>query len=129
MIKLGTVMPYLKDLQQSQVTHPLSSPDRNRQILLYQEKQKLIAFWYISSNSSSFVFRVFACFLNKYGYNFDDVTKHGNSRPSQNKDILKKGYDVIISIHDVTRKRFWRDSYCRCGPLVTQFSNPNFVRI
>ena len=44
MIKLGTVMPYLKDLQQSQVTHPLSSPDRNRQILLYQEKQKLIAF-------------------------------------------------------------------------------------
>ena len=82
---------------------------RNQQILLYQEKQIQISFWYIISNYCKF-FWVFNDCFSKYGYNFDDVSKNGYTRLSLNKAILKNGYDVIISNHDVTSKILSCDS-------------------
>ena len=69
------------------MTHPLSSADisifltKNQQILPYQEIQVWIPFWYIFSNSFNFFSVLHDCF-NKYGDNFDDVTKNDYSRPS-----------------------------------------------
>ena len=47
-----------------------------------------MAFWYIVSNSFNFA-SVFKDSFNKHGCNFDDVSKIGYSRFSQNKGILK----------------------------------------
>ena len=60
----------------------------NQQILLYQEIQIYIAFWYIIYNSFNFSW-VFQDFLNKPGYDFDDVSKNSYPRPSLNTGILK----------------------------------------
>ena len=89
MKKLGTVIPYLKKIQkiyESRDTPPDSCWHQhfftgNQQILLYQEIQIQIAFWYIISNSFNFSW-VFKDFFNKPGYNFDDVSKNGYPRPS-----------------------------------------------
>ena len=48
--------------------------------------------------------------VNKRCCNFDDVSKFGYSRLSWNKVILDKGYDVVISAHDVTSKILSGDS-------------------
>ena len=81
MIKLSTVIPYLKKVQKIYESHdtPLEFCwhqhifTRYRQILLYQERQIQIAIWYIISNYFNF-FWVFKDCLNKHGYNFDDVS-------------------------------------------------------
>ena len=49
MMKLGTVIPYLKNIQKIYESH-----DTPQQILLYQKMQISIAFYYIISNSFSF---------------------------------------------------------------------------
>ena len=54
---------------------------RNQQIFVYQEIQIYIAFWCAIFNSFNF-FWVFKDFFNKRGYNFDDVSKNGYSKPS-----------------------------------------------
>ena len=47
--------------------------------------------------------------LIKHDYNFNDVSKNGYSRSSWNNGILKKGYDLIICVYDVTNKILPRD--------------------
>ena len=89
MMKLGTVITYLKKIQkiyESCDTHPefcwhQHFFTRNQQILLYQEIQIYIAFRYIIYNSSNFSW-VFEDFFKEPGYNFDDVSKNGYPRPS-----------------------------------------------
>ena len=89
MMKLGTIIPYLKKIQkiyESRDTPPEFCWHQffftgNQQILLYQEIQIKTAFWYIVSNSFNFSW-FFKDFFNKPGYNFDDVSKNGYSRPS-----------------------------------------------
>ena len=89
MTKLCTVIPYLKKIQKlykSRDTSPEFCWNQhfftgNQQILLYQEIQIYIAFWYIIYNSFNFSW-VFEDFFNKPGYNFDDVSKNGYPRSS-----------------------------------------------
>ena len=89
MMKPGTFIPYLKKIQKICKSHdtPLEFCwhqqffTANQQILLHQEIQIWIVFWYIISNSFNF-FLVSKDFFNKHGYNFDDVSKNGYSRPS-----------------------------------------------
>ena len=89
MMKLGTVIPYLKKIQKIYESHD-TPPELywlqhfftgNQQILIYQEIQIYIAFWYIISSSFNF-FWVFKGFFNKSGYNVDDIRKNGHPRPS-----------------------------------------------
>ena len=81
----------------------------NQQMLLCQEMQIYIAFWYIVSNSFKFS-QVFKDCFNKYGYNFDDVNKNGYVGLLNIKLIWSRGYDVIIYVHGVTNKILSRDS-------------------
>ena len=83
MMKLGTVIPYLKKIPK--IYESRDTPPKfywhqhffteNQQILLYQDIQIKIAFWYNFS-------WVFKDFFNKSGYKFDDVSKNGYPRPS-----------------------------------------------
>ena len=50
---------------------------------------------------------VFKDFLNKHGYNLDDVSENCYSKPSLNKGI---GYEVIISVHHVSNTILLPDS-------------------
>ena len=88
MMKLGTVITYLKKFQKL-----YESPAKpfefswhqhfvtgNKQILLYQEIQIYIQFRYIISNYSNF-YLVFKDCFNKDGQNFDDVSKNGYPKP------------------------------------------------
>ena len=70
----------------------------NQQILVYQKIQIYIPFRCIISNSSNFSWVFKDCF-NKRGQNFDDVSKNGYLRPSENKDFLEK--------------RIWHHNFCR----------------
>ena len=100
--------------------------NRSQQILLYQEIHIKIAFWYIISNSFNFSW-VLKDSFNKHGYNFDDVSKNGYLRPSENKDIWNKVYNVIISVHDITNKILSRDSnYIVDVALWQKFGNSSF---
>ena len=75
-IKLGTVIPYLKKIQK--IYESCDTPlefcwhqhffTENQQILLCQEIQIKIAFWYIISNSFN-IFWVFKDYFNKHGHN------------------------------------------------------------
>ena len=130
MMKLGTVIPYLKKIKKfmNHVTHPLSSADisfffpRNHQILLYQEI--LIAFWYIISNSFNFYWVFKDCF-NKHGYNLTS-TKMATPGLFKIKTFWNKGYDVIISVHDDTDRILSRDSnYIVVVVMWPKFGNSN----
>ena len=88
MMKLGTIIPYLKKIQkiyQSRDT-PLEFCwhqhyfTGNQQIFLYQEIQIYTAFCYIISNFN-FSRASKDCF-NKHRDNFDDVRENGHLRPS-----------------------------------------------
>ena len=48
--------------------------------------------------------------FNKHGYNFDDVNKMATPGLLKTKVFWKRGYDVIIYVHDVTSKMLSRDS-------------------
>ena len=89
MMKLGTVIPYLKKIQKLYELRdtPLEFCwhgtffTGSHQILLYQEIQIKIPFRHIVSDSSNFSWVFKDCF-NKHGHNFDDVSKNGYPRPS-----------------------------------------------
>ena len=118
MMKLGTLIPSLKKNQKTYKSRDTSLEfcwhqhffTGSRQILLYQEIQIQIASWYIISDS-------FQIFLKKHGYNFDDVSKTGYSRPSWNKGILKYRlwrHNFCLWRH---QQNFimWLNLYCKCG--------------
>ena len=46
---------------------------------------------------------VFKDRFNKHGCNFNEVSKIAYSRVLEIKLFLNKGYDVIISVHDITK--------------------------
>ena len=61
--------------------------------------------------SGSFNFSwVFKDFFNKYGCNFDNVSKNSYPRPSWNNGILKYSPYRPYSVHDVTNKILSPDS-------------------
>ena len=90
MMKLGTVIPYLKNIQKiyKSCETPLKSCwhlhffTGNWHFLLYQEIQMSIAFWYIFDKLLIHFVWVFKGCYNNHSFNFDDVSKIGYSRPS-----------------------------------------------
>ena len=95
MVKLGTVIPYLKKIQK--LYKSCDTPTEfcwyqhlftgNQQVLQYQEIQ--IPFRYIISNSSNFSWVFKDCF-DKHCHNRDDVSKNGQCRSFKNNFFLKK---------------------------------------
>ena len=88
MTKFGSIIPYLNKIKKIYKSHLLSLLTSaffhgKSAALLYQEIQ--IQIDVIISNS----FKVFKGCFGKHGSNFDDVSKVGYSKSSQNKDILK----------------------------------------
>ena len=87
MMTLGKVIPYLRKIQKIYKSRDTSLEfcwhqhffTRNQQILLHQEIQMYIGFWYIISNSFKFSWVFNNCFK-KHRYNFDDVSKNSYSR-------------------------------------------------
>ena len=88
MMKLGTFILYLKKIQKyiNHVTHPLSSADIS--ILLpefgkfcYIKKYRYRLYFY-TLFLILLTFLSLERFINKHGYNFDDISKNGWSRPS-----------------------------------------------
>ena len=83
MMKLDTVIPYLRKIQKIYKSRNTSLKfcwhqhffTGNQQILLFQEIQIWIGFWYIISNSFNFSWVFNNCF-EKHGYNFDDARKN-----------------------------------------------------
>ena len=127
MIKLGTVIRYTKKIQNIYEPRDTSLQfywhqhffNGNQQILLYQEIQIYIAFWYILSNSFSFLW---VAGLLKI------------------KVFWNKGYDIRISVHDVSNKILTRDSsyivdvamwpkFGNSGISMISYRNLNFIRI
>ena len=117
-MKLSTVISYLKKIQK--IYELRDTPlefcwhqhffTGNQQILLYQEIQIKIAFWYMISNSFKFYW-VFKDSFNNQGYNFDDVSKNGYPKT---KVLWKK----------VTNKTLWSDSnYIVDVAIWTKFGN------
>ena len=89
MMKLGTLIPYLKKIRKIHKSRDTRDTPLefcwhqhffigNQQVLLYQEIQIYIIFWYIVSNSFNF-FWVFNDFFNEHD---NYVNKNGYSRPS-----------------------------------------------
>ena len=48
--------------------------------------------------------------FNKHDYKIDDASKKCYSRPSSDKGILNKGYEVIISVYEVNNEILSRGS-------------------
>ena len=123
-MKLGTVIPYLKKIQKIYESHhaPLDFCwhqfffTKNQQILLHQEIQIEIAYWYINFYFSN-LFWIFKNFFNKHDSSFDDVSENGFSIRIYIKVFWNKVDDVIIYFHDVINKMLLRGSklYCSCG--------------
>ena len=133
MIKLGTVIPYLKNIQKiykSRDTPPefcwhQHFSTGNQQFLLYQEIQIKITFWCIISN-----------YLN-FSWNFEDFLINQviilmMSAKMATPGLLKitafwnNGYDVIVPIHGVTNKISSRDSnYIVVLFMWPKFGNPS----
>ena len=88
MMKLGTVVPYLRKIQKMYKSRDTFLEfcwhqhffTGNQQILLHQEIDIWIGFWCIISNFFNFSWFFSNCF-NEHGYNFDDVSKNNYSRP------------------------------------------------
>ena len=65
------------------------------------------------------------CF-NKYGYNFDDVSKMATLDLIEIMVFWNKSYGVIISVHDATNKILSRDSNYIVD--VAKFGNSSIAR-
>ena len=117
MMKVGTVIPYLKKIQkifQSRDTSPEFCWHQyfftiNQKILLYQEIQIQIAFWYIISNSFNFSW-VFKDFLMNLVIILIMSTKMATPGLLKTTVIWNKSYDVTVPVDDVTNKILSRDS-------------------
>ena len=117
MMKIGTVIPCLKKIRKIYELRDTHSEfcwhqhffTGNQQILLYQEIQIQIAFWYIISNSFNFSW-VFKDFFNKPGYNFDDVSKLTTPGFLKIAVFWNKGYGVISHADGITKNILSHDS-------------------
>ena len=82
-MRLGTVIPYLKNIQKILKLCDTTLEfcwhqyffTGNQHFSLYQEILTQILFWYLISNSFNF-FRIFKDCFNKHGYNFVDVSRN-----------------------------------------------------
>ena len=129
MMKLGTVIPYLKKIQKTYESR--DTPREfcwhqhfftvSQQILLYRETQIYTGFSNIISNSFNFCWVFKDCF-NKHGYNFGDVNKMATPGLRKIKVFWKKGYEVIIFGNNVNNKTLSRDS----NYIVNVVMWPNF---
>ena len=93
MLKLSTVMPYLKMIQKIYTLLEVCRYQyffaENQQIWLHKEIYILIEFSYIIANFFNFFCGIKDCFKKKHGYKFDNVSEKGYSRLFENKGILK----------------------------------------
>ena len=115
MMKLGTVIPYIKKTQK--IYESRDTPlefcwyqrffTRNLQVLLYQEIQIKIAFWYINSNSFNYFEFLNIVLIKMVSKMSAKIAALGLLKV---KVFWNKVYDIIISVHDVTNKIFSCDS-------------------
>ena len=117
MMKLGTAIRYLKrirKLYESRDT-PLEFCwhqhlfTRNLQIFLYQEIQIKIPFRYIISTTSNFSESLRIVLINMVTI-LAMLAKMATPGLLRIKVFWKNGFDVIISVHDLTNKILSRDS-------------------
>ena len=110
MMKLGTVIPYPKKIQkiyESRDTplefcwHQHFSPEISK--FCYIKKCRYRLHFGPQFNFFNFCW-VFKDFLNKTGYNFDDVSKKGYLGLLKINIFWNKGYDIIIPVDDITNK-------------------------
>ena len=82
-MKLDRVVPYLKKTQRyiNHVTHLFTTHFFHRKSANFAISEKTNIDCILVHNSFDFS-RVFKGFFDKHGYNLDDVTKIGYSRPS-----------------------------------------------
>ena len=108
-----TIMKLGSKKYTNHVTHLLRSADsnifftRNQQILLYEEIQIQIAFWFIISNFSTFFVSLKIFLINTYTI-LTMSTKMVTLSLLIIKVFWNKSYEVISSIHDVTRKEAYQ---------------------
>ena len=112
-MKLGTVIPYLKKIQKIYESHdaPLDFCwhqffffTKDQKILLHQEIQIQIANWYLNSICFN-LFWICKNFFNKHDCNFDDVSKNGFSWTFYRQDFEKKHVkDTKMSLKGKKRK-------------------------
>ena len=129
MMKLGTVIPYLKKIQK--IYKSCGTPpgfywhhqifNGNWQILLYQETQIWIAFWYIISDSFNFSW-IFEGFWINLALILIMSAKIPTPVIFQITLFWNKGYDFIIHVDHVTNRISSRDS----NNIVDLFMWPNF---
>ena len=87
MMKLGTVLPYLRKTQKIYKSLDTSLEFCWHQHFFHQKSANFATSrntginWILIQIDNSFNFVLNKCF-NKHGYNFDDVSKNGYSRPS-----------------------------------------------
>ena len=116
-MKLDTVIPYLRKIQKIYKSRDTSLEfcwhqhffKENQRILLHQEIQIQIRFWYIISNSFNFSWVFNNCF-NKHVTILMMPAKMATLGVLKIRVFWVKGYDVIISDHDVTKKFLSHDS-------------------
>ena len=129
MMKIGTVIPCLKKIRkiyESRDTHSEFCWHQhfftgNQQILLYQEIQIQIAFWYIISNSFNFSW-ICKYFLINLVIVLMMSAKMATSGLLEITVFWNKGYDFIITVDDVTSKILWHDP----NYIVDAFMLPKF---
>ena len=124
-MKPGTVIPYLRKIQKIHKSRDMSLElcwdqhffTRNCQILLHQEMQIQIGFWYINCNSFNFS-GVFIIVLINMVTILLISAKMAPPVLLTIKVFWNKGYDVIISVHKVTNKFLSRDSNYIVNPVM-----------
>ena len=133
MMKLDIVIPYLKKIKkiyESRDTPPEFCWHQhffpgNQQILLYQEIQIHIAFWYIISNSFNFSLKSLKIFLINMIIILIMSTKMATQGLVKATVFFKKGYGIIIPVHDVTIKILSRD----LNYIIDVVIRPNLVTL
>ena len=111
MTKLGTVIPYLKQIQKIHESRNTSHEScwlqqlftRIQQILQIKKKTCRDCIWYKIFSSFNFCWVFKDCF-NKKSYNFMMSAKMATPGFTKIKVFWNKGYDVITSAHNVTNK-------------------------
>ena len=116
------------------VTHPLSSADISNfspeiskfcYIKKYMYRVHFDTKLLLIQNSFNFSWVYKDCF-NKKSFNFGDVSKMATPGLFKIKIFWKKGYDVIIYVHDVTNKILSCDSnYIVDVVMWPKFGNPS----
>ena len=119
MMKLGTVIPYLKKLRKLTLGVLLTSAffTRNQRVLLSEDIQIYIPLRYIISTSSNFLesLRIVVISMVKF------LIMSAKMLPQaflKQTFFLKKRYSVIISAHDVTNTILSCDSNCNVNVVI-----------